>query len=242
VIYLSPVLTPGDVCYKVANNQLTKIAATELLISLLEESDGDEIRAKCIDAFSKLGLKTQKIFRIIENCLVSDKSALVRRAAARILVRDFPKKDNYLVLKWAVDHENAVIMVKQLLDLFNSIDDPHFNLFKRDLLKKLEDVYNIVADEIELILNLGILYIEFSRDYQIDIYSSWFKIMELLKRYPDNIGLLPRLTYLRSGGHKLKPLSKSTISLSELRKIYLKGNEINSLPNFWDRVRVIKDL
>ena len=98
MIYLSQVLTPGDVCYKVANNQLTKNAATELLISLLEESDGDEIRAKCIDAFSKLGLKTQKIFRIIENCLVSDKSALVRRAAARILFQDFPKKDNYLVL------------------------------------------------------------------------------------------------------------------------------------------------
>ena len=146
------------------------------------------------------------------------------------------------MLKWAVNHEKTVIVVKQLLDLFNSGDDPHFNLFKRDLLKKLEDVYNIVADEIELILNLGVLYIEFSRDFQLDIYSSWFKIMELLKRYPDNIGLLPRLTYLRSGGHKLKPLSKSTISLSELRKIYLKGNEINSLPNFWDRIRVIKDL
>jgi len=239
---LSPAFTPEGICYKVANNQLTKNTATELLISLLEESDGDETRANCIDVFSKLGLKTQKIFRIIENCLVSDTSSLVRRAAIRVLVQDFPKKDNYLVLKWAIDHENAVIVVKQLLDLFNNIDDPHFNLFKKDLLKKLEDVYNIVADEIELILNLTTIYIEYSREYQLDIYSSWFKIMELLKRYPDKIGLLPRLTYLRSGGHKLKPLSKSTISLSELRKIYLKGNEINSLSNFWDRVRVIKDL
>ncbi len=239
---MSLALTPEDVCYKVANNQLPKIAAMELLISILEESDGDEIRAKCIDAFSKLGLKTQKIYRIIENCLVSDKSALVRRAATRVLVKDFPKKNNYLVLKWAVNHEDSVIVVKELLDLFNSIDDPHFNLFKKALLKKLEDVYSIIADEIELILNLGVLCIEFSRDFQLDIYSSWFKIMELLKRYPDNIGLLPRLMYLRSGGLKLKPLSKSTISLSELRKIYLKGNEIHSLPNFWDRVRVIKDL
>ena len=132
-------------------------------------------------------------------------------------------------------------MVKQLLDLFNNIDDPHFRIFKGDLLKKLEDVYRIIADEIELILNFGILYIEYSRDYNLNIYSSWFKIMEFVKRYPDNIGLLSRLMYLKSGGHKLKPLSKSTLSLSELRKIYLKGNEINSLPNFWDRVRVIKD-
>jgi len=146
---LSPILTPEDICYKVANNQLTKIAATVLLISLLEESDDDEIRVKSIDAFSKLGLKTQKIFRIIENCLVSDSSALVRRAAIRVLVQVFPKKDNYLVLKWAVNHENSVIVVKQLLDLFNSIDDPHFNLFKKDLLKKLKDVYSIVTDEIE---------------------------------------------------------------------------------------------
>ena len=97
LIYLSPSLTPEDICYKVANNQLTKIAATELLISLLEESDNDEIRAKCISAFSKLASKNQKIFRIIENCLVSDKSALVRRAATKVLVRDFPKKDMVIV-------------------------------------------------------------------------------------------------------------------------------------------------
>ena len=239
---MSPVLTPETICHKVINNQLTKIAATELLISLLEESNVDEIRARSLDAFSKLGLRTQKIFRIIENCLVSDKSALVRRVATRVLVQDFPKKDNYLLLKWAVNHENSVIVVKQLLDLFNGIDDPHFNLFKKALLKKLEDVYNIIVDEIELILNLGILYIEYSKDYNLDIYSSWFKIMEFVKRYPDNIGLLPRLMYLKSGGHKLKPLSKTTYSLSELRKLYLKGNEITSLPNFWDRLKLIKEL
>lgn len=224
--------TPEDICYKVAHHQLTKTAATELLISLLEESNDDKIRAKSIDAFSKLGLKTQKIYRIIENCLVSDKSALVRKTATRVLVQDFPNKDNYLVLKWAINHENSVIVVKQLLDLFNGIDDPHFNLFKKALLKKLEDVYSVIADEIDLILNLGVLYIEYSRDYQLDLYSSWFKIIEFVKRYPDNIGLLPRLMYLRSGGHKLKPLSKSTLSLSELRKMYLRGNEISSLPNF----------
>jgi len=239
---LSPVLTPENICHKVVNNQLTKITATELLISLLEGSNDDEIRAKCIDAFSKLGLKTQKIFRIIENCLLSDTSALVRRAAIRVLIQDFPKKDNYLLLKWAINNENSVIGVKQLLDLVNSNDDPHFNLFKKTLLKKLEDIYNIVADEIELILNLGVLYIEYSGDFQLDLYSSWFKIIEFVKRYPDDIGLLPRLMYLRSGGHKLKPLSKSMLSLSELRKIYLKGNEITSLPNFWDRIKVIKGL
>ncbi|MFX1441979.1 MAG: HEAT repeat domain-containing protein [Promethearchaeota archaeon] len=239
---MSLTLTPENVCHKVVNNQLTKVAATGLLISLLERSNDDETRAKCIDAFSKLGLKMQKIFRIIENCVLSDTSALVRRAAIRVLVQDFPKNDNYLLLKWVVNHENSVIVVKQLFDLFNGIDDPHFNLFKKTLLKKLEDVYNIIADEVELILNLGILYIEYSGEFQLDMHSSWFKIMEFVKKYPDNVGLLPRLMYLRSGGHKLKPLSKTTLSLSELRKIYLKDNEISSLPNFWDRIKVIKGL
>ncbi len=239
---MSPTLTPETICHRVVNGQLTKIAATELLISLLEGSNDDEIRTKSIDAFSKLGLRTQKIFRIIENCVLSDTSALVRRVAIRVLVQDFPKKDNYLLLKWAVNYENSVIVLKQLLDLFNGIDDPHFNIFKKDLLKKLEDVYSIIADEIDLILNLGILYIEYSSDYNLDIYSSWFKIIEFVKRYPDNIGLLSRLSYLRSGGHKLKPLSKTTFSLSELRKLYLRENEITSLPNFWDRLKLIKEL
>jgi hypothetical protein len=71
------------------------------------------------------------------------------------------------VLKWAVNYENSVIVVKQLLDLFNSIDDPHFNLFKKDLLKKLEDVNSIIADEIEsnpesdpsILNNLEILFL-----------------------------------------------------------------------------------
>ena len=71
------------------------------------------------------------------------------------------------MLKWAVNYENSVIVVKQLLDLFNSIDDSHFNLFKKDLLKKLEDVNSIIADEIEsnpesdpsILNNLEILFL-----------------------------------------------------------------------------------
>ena len=234
---LNPDLTPEEIYNKVLNQKLSKTVAIELLISLLEESDDDEIRARCIIAFSKLDFKKQKIFRIIENSLVSDKSSLVRKAATRAIYQDFPKKDNYLVLKFATKHENSVIVIKQLLDLFNSTDDPHFNNFKIELKRRLENAYDIIADEVELILNLAILYIEFSKEYDLDIYSSWFKIMEFLKKFPDNIGLLPRLAYLRSGGHRLKPLSKSSISLSELRKIYFKGNEIISLPNFWQRVK-----
>jgi len=236
---LSPELTPEEIYKMVHKHQLTKTVASELLISLLEASDNDQIRAKCILAFSKIAVKQQKLFRILENSIVSDKSALVRRAAVRVIFEDFPKRDNYLLLKFATTHETSVIVLKQLLDLFNRTEDPHFNLFKKELKKRLEEAYDIIADEVELLLNLGILYIEFSKEYDLDIYSSWFKIMELLKKFPDSIGLLPRLSYLRSGGHRLKPLSKSSISLSELRKVYFKGNEIISLPNFWERVKKI---
>lgn len=223
---------PLDICKKVASKQLTKNTAIQILISLIEESESERIRAESIIAFSKLAIYNQKIFKILENCLVSDNSSLVRMVAVRSIYQNFPKKDIYFALNFATKYENSVIVVKQLFDLFNYTNDPLFILYKNELKKRLEEVYDIIADEIELVLNLGILYIEYTKEYDLDIYSSWFKIIELLKKYPDPKGLLSRLAYLRSGGHRLKPLNKSSISLSELRKTYFNGNESLRLYQF----------
>lgn len=213
-------LSPERICADVANNVLNRDVATQFLISLIEESNDSVIRAKSIDSFRKLSIKTNKAFRIIENCLISDEHALVRTSAAQTIFYNFPKKKSFIPLKWAIQHEESSIVIRALLDLFESVNDPHFNIFKKELIRRLDQTYSVVPKEINLFLNLEVLYAEFAEEYEFKVGSAWYKIMELLKSLPNTTRLIQRLHYIKLGGKKF--LSLPDDSLSYLRNTYLK--------------------
>ncbi len=216
-------LTPKKICEDVANNALSKEAATGALISIIDGSIDTTVRAKCIEAFGKLNLKSEKIYKIIENSLISDENSVVRRAAAKVLFKKFSKKYNILPFKWAVQNEKSAIVIRILIDLFNS--DPQFFMLKKTLIKRLEDIYHIIPGEINLFLNLEVLYSEFASEPEYKVGASWFRIINMLNDFPDSIGLIQRLYYLKLGGDKLKPLPKTVSSLSNLRNYFIKANK-----------------
>ena len=59
--------TPEKIHLDVKNGKISKLEAAELLISLIEGSNEAKTRKKCIEAFEKIDLKTEKIFKIFEN-------------------------------------------------------------------------------------------------------------------------------------------------------------------------------
>jgi len=232
-------LTAKNIYNHVINERMSKLYAIELLISLLEISEHTETRVDCIKTIQQLQINSKKVFRIVENLFVSDSDTLVRKAAIELLFQNFDKKDTFLMFKWAITHEQSIVVLKVMYDLFESIHDPHYLFFKNKLVKRLGETLRIPLKEVELFLNLGVLFTTLTNKFDLRIEGSWFNIMDMVRRFPDSMGLITRLNYIRCGGKKLKPLPKSTSCLSNLKKIYLKSSELHSLPNFWERIKPI---
>ncbi|MBD3342134.1 MAG: hypothetical protein GF353_23740 [Candidatus Lokiarchaeota archaeon] len=109
-------ISPDKIRKDFLEGRLTLSDAGILLLTLIEKSDDVAIREKAINLLSTFKLHSSKIFKTLENCLLSDESAIIRAAAARIIMKDFIN-EGMESLKWALKHDDSVLMVKTLRDL-----------------------------------------------------------------------------------------------------------------------------
>ncbi len=97
--FINKDLTVGKVYDYVTTNQMSKSEAIEMLSYFLERNDNEEIRKMSLRAFKILELRSDKTFRVLENCLLSDEAPNVVKTATEILSYLFPKKSKDL-LNW----------------------------------------------------------------------------------------------------------------------------------------------
>ncbi|MFW9937253.1 MAG: hypothetical protein ACFFD5_06360 [Candidatus Thorarchaeota archaeon] len=232
--------SPEEIYIDVLNERLAKDAAINLLISLIEASEAFNIRAKSIEVIRLLKIENSKVFLLLENCLVSDESALVRNASIITLVNNYYKKA-MLPLKWAIEHDNSVILLKTIYDLIKEINDPNLRFLELKLIDRLNEIYNIRA-EADLFLNLEVVYSEFIGNPNLLIKKSWYKVMKMINLYPDYIGLNSRLFYLIGGGTNLTPLSEDINNLDFFRSIFLKKSQDKKVLKFRKRVKLFQDI
>lgn len=232
--------TPENIYMDVLKEKLTKDAAADLLISLIEASEAFNIRAKSIEVVRLLKIQNNRTFLMLENCLVSDENALVRCASILTLVNNFPKK-SMLTLRWAIEHDNSVILLKTLLDLIERKNDPNLRFLKLRLINRLKEIYS-VKTEVDLFLNLEVVYSEFVGNPNLLVKKSWYKVMKMINLYPDYIGLNSRLFYLIGGGTNLTPLPNAINNLNFFRSIFLKKYKEKGILKFRKKVKLFQDI
>ena len=122
-------------------NNINNDTAVEMLLSLIEASDSVEIRIECIEVFGKIANKSLKVFKILENYLLSDESPLVKAAAAKPIINNYPKI-GFNSLLWTIEHENSSIILKTLYEAFENSNKKDFDI----LFNKLDEKYGIVSE------------------------------------------------------------------------------------------------
>ena len=132
-------------------NNINKDTAVEMLLSLIEASDSVEIRIECIEVFGKIANKSLKVFKILENYLLSDESPLVRAAAANAIINNY-SKIHFNSLLWTIEHDNSSIMLKTLYEAFENSDNENFSILRNKLNKKLKTIYGIVPEDCKFLL------------------------------------------------------------------------------------------
>lgn len=163
-------LTPEKIYYDVKHGKLNKFEAIELLISLIEGSNEAKDREKCLNVCKQLNLKNERIFKILENSLISDENPLVRSAAARAIFSNF-LKDDLSSLKWAIQHEKSPIVLKTIFDFFKNIDNQKFKFLNKELQKWIEIfalAIGLVPNEAKFILDLEALFAKDVENYEIN--------------------------------------------------------------------------
>lgn len=101
--FMSNGLTVAKIYDYVTSKKLQKSEAIDLLNYFLENSEDTEVRRNSIIAFKLLSLKNTKVYKILEDCLLSDDNPIIKQTAMNILSQMFPKESSDLI-KWIREH------------------------------------------------------------------------------------------------------------------------------------------
>ena len=98
-------LSPRKIYKQYERNEINNSIAFDHLISFVENSENEHIRQKAIEILDRIGIYNNKLFKILENILISDSNGKIRNVALEFLERRFLNKA-LTPLKWAINHEN----------------------------------------------------------------------------------------------------------------------------------------
>jgi Leucine-rich repeat (LRR) protein len=252
-------LLPDKIYSNVENGKVSKAIAAEQLISLIEGSDNPTTRAESIKISEKLKIHDKKIFKILENSLLSDESPLVRKSAANFIGLIFLKKGlNSLI--WVVQHDKSPQVLKVISDLNSRLNNTRFKSLRKEINAYLVEIalsVGIVQNEAKFILDLEALFAQNETDYELEL-----KTYQFYKKLKDNkLGeswltirnkRIEALSFNYYNWKYLKEIPSMFDSISELQdpmvylnflgKLALKSNEILKIPDSLARLTNLKKL
>lgn len=230
-------LTPGKIFEEYQKNNLDKHSAADLLISIIDNSDNDEIRVACLDELEKIGVKNIKTFKLLESLLISDSSENVRVTAAKFIRNNFINKA-LEPMKWALQHEESPVCLrtiyKTLIIIITDLERSNDSIAKLILLDEVKKIKNN-----EFKIGFEILcetrkFDSFTKKELIDILVNYFTISFLEKTYwrlkfkIENCKVV-ELDFIFKG---LTKLPDAIRYLSSLKKLILRYNQIFNLPDW----------
>jgi len=260
---LNASLSARKIYDSIIKNNLNKDTVVEMLLSLIESSDSEDIRIECIEVFGKIANKSLKVFKILENYLLSDESPLVRAAAAKAAINNYPKI-GFNSLLWTIEHDNSSIILKTIYEAFENSDNEDFGILINKLNEKLKTIYGIVPKECKFFLDLDVQVNFFNPNF-FSIYlsnsitgvisgnymmcatkNSHVKALNLsnweISKVPDSIGNLIELNHLILKDNNLKNIPESISLLKNLETLELGNCQISSLPDSFSNLKKLKKL
>ena len=228
-------LIPIKIYEDFKNNKLSKSKASELLISVIENSNEKNYRTQIL-SIKLLGLlnpKDYSIFSFLENLLISDSNDLIRGNAARILINNFPN-DAIDPITWTLRNETSEACV---ILIIKALEKVQYTELKR--LLKIKPYINLKGDisfpkENSRILNLNSKSIEKISEIKglenlsglEKLYLNFNYIAEL-----NNLHYLKNLKSLHLQSNKIREI-EGLNSLIKLKFLYLNNNKISKIEGF----------
>jgi Leucine-rich repeat (LRR) protein len=248
---------PEKIYQKLRIKLIEESEAIELLIPFLESSEDINLRIRSLAILRKINLGDLRIFKILENLLISDENEIIRSMAAEIIIKSFMDK-SLKSLKWVIINDESPTLLKKIKEL---IENENLNYSKALLeeyhnrLKKIAFIYRIDLEELQILLDLNIK-LNGQNLYQIDsifsfIYETNFMCtikkghinelsMSLYNELPNSVGCLSKLEHLNLSCNYLNELPNSLSNLKLLKTLDLSWNNFVYFPEVIKKVRSVE--
>ena len=177
---MNKVLSPDGIYDGVIKGEINKTLAVEQLISLIEGSNIPQLRSKAIDIIRLLNFKELNTFKVIENALLSDESALVRNSAADLICIDF-LDEGLQSLIWVLEHEKSPLVLNTIFKHVKELKGSNEEGLKRKFTTIFQEIGNKVGvsdSEAPFILELETILMESVEPYVINFKSyGYFQLL-----------------------------------------------------------------
>lgn len=264
-------LNPKKIYEDLKRKDIDISAVVDSLIYLIGNDDNFEVRFESIKILREIGFKSDKVFSILENLLVSDPNQEIRELAVTCLKALFQEKA-LSPFKWALDYEKSwrilMLIISCILEINNNeaksvlikkikkFDKHKFNksliaLFKTKKIQnfKTRELVEIIINYITVNYFEGVLK---EVKYQIDkglvveldlsFTSNDTFGWKVLNNLSEFMKGLTHLKRLELQSNKLGKVPDSIFSLFFLKHLDLSHNEINKLPDSFHSLKSLEFL
>ena len=224
-------ISPNIIYEKYSQKRIDENQAVESLLSIIEKEKLLEKRIECIKMLNELSFQNDTAFKVLEKLISSDKSILIRMAAAETILKNFPNKA-ILPIKTLLLNEKSVKVLNFVQNLISSIESPVIQSIKIELLDSITliDVEKIIGQRLPEIDNFEIIKKKYHRRQGPHGY---------IKRN-NRIVRLGISTYSHYVNHELYALPESISNLDQLEE--LKLIDCRNLTNLPERIGKLKNL
>ncbi|MFX1444131.1 MAG: hypothetical protein ACFFHV_12000 [Promethearchaeota archaeon] len=193
-------ITPAKLYQFYKTKKINKSEFINRIITMYEFSDSEKIRIECLKTLESVNIKTEKVFKFLEEVVISDPNIEVRLNAVSLALKKFPEKGYNLVnyLFNSCESREFITRIAKIIgetmissnnnitaELSNSLQSMILNIFETEDVKSFEILwgdwfYKVPGDFWEFLLELkapiGMLEI-------MDYFTSNHKIYEWFYKY-----------------------------------------------------------
>jgi Leucine-rich repeat (LRR) protein len=226
-------LTPKAIYEDLKNKDLDYTPALELLITLIDNTDNVDTRLESIRILEKIQAKDDKVYKLMENLLISDLNEYIRNQAASLIKTLFLERA-LKPMKWALENETSLMC---LITIISTLSDINNKKSKSILIEKIDALtnqkYKFNLQNIFGIKNLESFSHKDLAELLINYYFiSFLKIKFGYIKYEFNhLGYITKLdlTNVDPQGIFLSNFFDSILSLNQLKVLDLRFNHLIKL-------------
>ncbi len=227
-------LSPIRIYKDFTRGRLDKGKASDLIISLIENTNVQDYKSEIlsIKLLGLIGSKELRIYKFLENLLISHMNENIRGFAASVIIKNFPNKA-FNPITWALNKEQSESCLILIIKALEKVEDPK--------LKSLLNIRKHVSYEgniyfpfgADLALNLNNKNVDdISRVKGLRALTNIKKLFLNFNQITEIKGLnnLINLQTLQLQGNRIREI-KGLEKLNKLEYLYLNNNEISKIQN-----------
>ncbi len=255
---MNETLNPDQVLESFLKKKITKEEALNFLITILEKSENPNLRINSLRIIGNMNHDNERIFRILENSLISDEIPEIRTLSSEIIVTQYIQ-EGLNTLKWAIMNENSAQVLSHFKSILTKNTIP-YSILRNELDLRIEGIasyFDINIEEVQFLLDIGIQLLtstQIKMDDQINyIYQE--NLMCVIEnkhitevnltsypRIPNSIGKLKSLDTLNFSSNNFYELPLEFKNLTNLKSLDLSWNDFKIIPNELIKLHSLQDL